>query len=181
MSTRTLNLDDRLYDYLLSVSLREAPLLRQLREETARHPDAIMQISPEQGQFMQLLIRLIGAKRCIEVGTFTGYSSLCVALALPADGYILACDVDADYTAIAERYWAEAGILEKIDLKLAPAKQTLEERLAAGEAESYDFAFIDADKENYSSYYASTETIIGIAGQNRHATTTSWPEGNLNA
>ena len=164
MSTRTLNLDDRLYDYLLSVSLREAPLLRQLREETARHPDAIMQISPEQGQFMQLLIRLIGAKRCIEVGTFTGYSSLCVALALPADGYILACDVDADFTAIAERYWAEAGVLEKIDLKLAPAKQTLGERLAAGEAQSYDFAFIDADKENYGSYYESCLKLIRPGG-----------------
>ncbi|MDX1402017.1 MAG: class I SAM-dependent methyltransferase, partial [Kiloniellales bacterium] len=164
MSNRTLNLDNRLYDYLLSVSLREAPVLRRLREETAMHPDALMQISPEQGQFMQLLVRLMGAKRCIEVGTFTGYSSLAVALALPDDGRILALDVSDEFTGIARRYWKDAGIDHKIELILAPATETLSSRLKQGEMGQYDFAFIDADKENYAAYYENCLQLVRPGG-----------------
>ena len=153
MSNRSITLTDELYDYLLSVSLREPPLLRRLREETAADPAARMQISPEQGQFMALLLKLIGARRCVEVGVFTGYSSLCTALALPDDGRIVACDVSEKWTAVARRYWREAGVERKIDLRLAPATQTLDALLAAGEVGSYDFAFVDADKENYAGYY----------------------------
>ncbi len=153
MSNKTLGLSDALQAYLTRVSLREPPLLGRLREETARDPMARMQIAPEQGQFMQLLLKLIGARRCIEVGVFTGYSSLCTALALPDDGHILACDVDENWTAMARRYWAEAGVAHKIELKLAPALDTLEAELTAGGADTYDFAFIDADKHNYLNYY----------------------------
>ncbi len=153
MASRTIGLDDALYDYLLANSLREPEILSRLRAETAELPGAAMQIAPDQGQFMALLIELTGARRCLEVGTFTGYSSLAVALALPADGRILACDVDEKVTALARRYWAEAGVAEKIDLRLGPARETLRGLLAGGEAGSYDFAFIDADKENYDSYY----------------------------
>jgi caffeoyl-CoA O-methyltransferase len=152
MSRRTLNLDDTLYDYLLSVSLREHPQLTKLREATRTHPRAAMQISPEQGQLMGLLVRLIGARRTIEIGVFTGYSALAVALALPPDGRILACDVSDEYTAIGRPYWAEAGVLPKIDLVIAPALATLDAKLAAGEAGTYDFAFIDADKSSYGAY-----------------------------
>jgi caffeoyl-CoA O-methyltransferase len=153
MSNRSITLTDSLYEYLLSVSLREPPVLERLRRETASDPSAIMQISPEQGQFMALLARLIGARRCLEVGVFTGYSSLVTALALPDDGRIVACDVSEKWTSIARRYWREAGVEHKIDLRLAPALQTLDGLLAAGEAGRYDFAFIDADKENYGRYY----------------------------
>jgi predicted O-methyltransferase YrrM len=153
MSNRSITLTDELYDYLLAVSLREPPLLRRLREETAADPAARMQISPEQGQFMALLLKLIGARRCVEVGVFTGYSSLCTALALPDDGHIVACDVSEKWTSIARRYWREAGVERKVDLRLAPALQTLDALLAAGEAGRFDFAFVDADKENYAGYY----------------------------
>jgi predicted O-methyltransferase YrrM len=153
MSRRTLQLDDSLYDYVLAHSLREHPTQIELREITRTWPQANMQISPEQGQFMALLVRLIGAKRAIEVGVFTGYSALTTALALPADGYLLACDItDADVR-IGQPYWQAAGVAEKIDLVIAPAQQTLQARLAAGEAETYDFAFIDADKAAYDDYY----------------------------
>ena len=153
MSNRSITLTDSLYDYLLSVSLREVPVLERLRQETAADPRAIMQISPEQGQFMALIARLIGARRCLEVGVFTGYSSLVTALALPEDGRIVACDVSEEWTSVARRYWREAGVAHKIDLRLAPALQTLDGLLAAGEAGRYDLAFIDADKENYGRYY----------------------------
>ncbi len=153
MASRTIGLDDALYDYLLANSLREPEILSRLRAETAELPGAAMQIAPDQGQFMALLIELTGARRCLEVGTFTGYSSLAVALALPADGRILACDVDEEVTSLARRYWAEAGVAEKIDLRLGPARETLRSLLADGEAGRYDFAFIDADKENYDGYY----------------------------
>src|SRR5579863_1379897 len=153
MSNRTISMTDGLYDYLLGASLREPDLLKQLRAETASHPRAGMQISPEQGQFMQLLVHILGARRCLEVGVFTGYSSLLVALALPADGRILACDVSEEFTAVARRYWKAAGVDGKIELKLAPALATLDARLKADEAGSYDFAFIDADKSNYIHYY----------------------------
>ncbi|MGS1127460.1 class I SAM-dependent methyltransferase [Rhodanobacter sp. UC4437_H4] len=153
MSRRSLNLDDTLYRYLLDHSLREHPQQAALREATQAHARARMQISPEQGQFMALLVKLTGARRCIEVGVFTGYSALSVALALPAGGYLLACDVSAEYTAIGQPYWARAGVAAKIDLRLAPARDTLDERLAAGEGATYDFAFVDADKTGYDDYY----------------------------
>jgi caffeoyl-CoA O-methyltransferase len=155
---------DGLYGYLLETSLREAPLLQRLREETAAHPQARMQISPEQGQFMQLLAKLIGARRCIEVGVFTGYSSLAVALALPADGRILACDVSEEFTSVARRYWKEAGVAGKIELVLAPATETLDARLKAGEGGSYDLAFIDADKANYAQYYERILKLLRPGG-----------------
>ena len=164
MSTRTLPLDDALYDYLIAASLREPPLLERLRAETSGMTDALMQISPEQGQFMALLIKLIGARRCLEVGTFTGYSSLAVALALPDDGRILACDIDEDFTAVARRYWHEAGVAEKIDLRLAPALETLQAEIEAGAAGTYDFAFIDADKENYAGYFEACLTLLRRGG-----------------
>jgi caffeoyl-CoA O-methyltransferase len=164
MSTRTLPLDDALYDYLLATSLREPPLLERLRAETSGMTHALMQISPEQGQFMALLIKLIGARRCLEVGTFTGYSSLAVALALPDDGRILACDIDEDFTAVARRYWHEAGVAEKIDLRLAPALETLQAEIEAGAAGTYDFAFIDADKENYAGYFEACLTLLRRGG-----------------
>ena len=164
MSTRTLPLDDALYDYLLAASLREPPVLERLRAETSGMTHALMQISPEQGQFMALLIKLIGARRCLEVGTFTGYSSLAVALALPDDGRILACDIDEDFTAVARRYWHEAGVAEKIDLRLAPALETLQAEIEAGAAGTYDFAFIDADKENYAGYFEACLTLLRRGG-----------------
>ncbi|OUL36688.1 SAM-dependent methyltransferase [Nostoc sp. T09] len=164
MSKRTIGLDEQLYSYLLSVSLRESEILQKLRQETATHPQGTMQISPEQGQFMRLLIQLIGAKKTLEVGVFTGYSSLSVALALPADGKIIACDVSEEFTAIARRYWQQAGVADKIDLRLAPALETLDELLAKGQAETFDFAFIDADKENYDGYYERSLQLIRPGG-----------------
>ncbi len=164
MSKQTLGLDNQLYDYLLSVSLREPDILRQLREETANYPTARMQITPEQGQFMALLVQLLGATKTLEVGVFTGYSSLCVALALPPNGKIVACDVSEEYTAIARRYWEAAGVADKIDLRLAPALETLDELLAAGQAETFDFAFIDADKGNYERYYERSLQLIRPGG-----------------
>lgn len=164
MSNRTIVMNDALYEYLLGASLRDLPVLKRLREETAKHPRARMQISPEQGQFMQLIARLMGARRCIEVGVFTGYSSLAVALALPADGHILACDVSEEFTAVARRYWKEAGVESKIELRLAPALETLDGRLKAGEAGSYDLAFIDADKSNYSGYYERILKLLRPGG-----------------
>lgn len=153
MPNRTLNLDDSLYAYVLAHSLREHPAQAALREATKSHPHAGMQIGPEQGQFMALLVRLIGARRTIEIGVFTGYSALSVALALPGDGYVLACDVSDEYTRIGRPYWQQAGVAHKIDLRLAPARDTLDARLANGEACTFDFAFIDADKTSYDDYY----------------------------
>jgi caffeoyl-CoA O-methyltransferase len=164
VSNRTLPLDDRLYDYLLRHSLREHAALAALRAETAGHPRVNMQIAPEQGQFMQLLVKSIGARRAIEVGVFTGYSSLAVALALPEDGHLLACDVSEEYTAIARRHWQAAGVAAKIELVLAPALGTLDARLAAGEAGRYDFGFIDADKQNYGAYYERLLRLVRPGG-----------------
>ena len=164
MSKQTLGLEQNLYDYLLSVSLREPTILTQLRQETAQMPRSIMQISPEQGQFMALLIKLIGAKKTLEVGVFTGYSSLVVALALPADGKIVACDVSEEYTSVARRYWQDAGVADKIDLHIAPALETLDKLLTAGEAGTFDFAFIDADKSNYDNYYEQCLELIRPGG-----------------
>ena len=164
MSMRTLNLDDTLYDYLLAHSLREHPAQTALREATAAHPDAEMQIGPEQGQFMALLVRLLRARRTIEIGVFTGYSALCVALALPDDGYVLACDVSDEYTRIGRPFWQQAGVAHKIELRLAPARQTLDARLAAGEAGTFDFAFIDADKPAYDDYYERCLQLLRRGG-----------------
>jgi predicted O-methyltransferase YrrM len=164
MSNRTITMSDRLYDYLLKVSMREPRVLKQLREETAKHPRHGMQISPEQGQFMRLLVRLMGAVRCIEVGVFTGYSSLSVALALPDGGRIVACDVSEEYTAVAKRYWKQAGVDKKIELRLGPALETLDAMLKRGEAGRYDFAFIDADKRNYLHYYERVIRLLRPGG-----------------
>lgn len=152
MSTRTLNLDARLYAYLQSVSVREPAVLARLRAETATLPMARMQISPEQGQFMALLLRLIGAQRCLEVGTFTGYSALACALALPPDGRLIALDISEEWTAIGRRYWREAGVAERIELHLGPASDSLRQLLADGAAGSFDFMFVDADKSGYAEY-----------------------------
>ena len=153
MSRQTLALTPELYQYILDVSLRENPALKALRQYTLSLEEANMQISPEQGQFMQMLVRLLGAKNCIEVGVFTGYSSLAVALALPDDGKIIACDISKAWTAIGKQYWQKAGVSHKIDLCLAPAAQTLQNLLAQGLAGTFDFAFIDADKTGYNAYY----------------------------
>ncbi len=164
MSTRTIGLDDRLYDYLLSVSLRDSELLARLRAETARDAMARMQVSPEQGQFMALLVELIGARTTLELGVFTGYSSLCVALTLPDDGRIVACDVSERWTDVGRRYWKEAGVEHKIDLRIAPALETLDSLIAEGRAGSFDFAFIDADKGNYTEYYERCLTLVRPGG-----------------
>ncbi len=164
MSNQTFTLSQGLYDYLLSVSLRDDELLRDLRAETAADPMARMQIAPEQGQLMALLVHVGAYKRCIEVGVFTGYSSLCVARALPEDGYLLACDVRKDWTEVAQRYWQLGGVENKIDLRLAPALETLQEALQQGQAGSYDFAFIDADKRGYIDYYEACLQLVRPGG-----------------
>ena len=153
MSRKTIEINDDLHDYLLRVSLRETAIMRRLREATAALPEANMQLAPEQAQLLGLLVELTGARRCLEIGTFTGYSTLAVAAALPADGTIVACDVSDKWTQIARGYWQEAGVLEKIDLRLAPAVDTLQALVAGGETGTFDFALIDADKENYGRYY----------------------------
>jgi caffeoyl-CoA O-methyltransferase len=154
MSNRTIQVDDRLYDYLVSVSVREPELLKQLRQETLQMGGiARMQISPEQGQFMALLVELTGARRMLEVGTFTGYSALACAMALPPDGEIIACDVSKEWTAIAQRYWQEGGVSDKIHLRLGPAAETLKHLLQDGEGNTFDMMFIDADKAGYDTYY----------------------------
>ena len=164
MTNKSLQMTDPLYEYVLSVSLREAPVLERLREETRSHPRATMQISPEQGQFMSLLVQLMGARRTLEVGVFTGYSSLATALALPPEGRIVACDVSEEWTAIARRYWNEAGVAPKIDLRLAPALETLDGLLSDGQARRFDFAFIDADKGNYDGYYERVLELLRPGG-----------------
>lgn len=164
MSKKTLDLSNQLYDYLLSVSVREPEILRQLRQETARHSLAMMQIAPEQGQFMALLVQLLGATKTLEIGAFTGYSSLIVALALPPHGQIVACDLSEEYTRVARRYWQLAGVADKIELRLAPALDTLDQLLVDGQAETFDFAFIDADKVNYEGYYERSLQLVRPGG-----------------
>ena len=164
MANRTLNLDDALYDYVVSHSVREHPAQTALREATKAHPHSGMQIGPDQGQFMALLVRLIGAWRTIEIGVFTGYSALTVALALPDDGYVLACDVSEEYTRIGRPYWEAAGVAHRIDLQIGPARSTLDARLAAGEAGRFDFAFIDADKTGYDDYYERCLLLLREGG-----------------
>ena len=165
MSNQFLALSELLYAYILNNSLREPEVLRRLREETeATNPLAIMSISPVQGQFMMLLLKLIGAKKTLEVGVFTGYSSLCTALTIPADGHIYACDVSEEWTSVARRYWAEAGVADKVTLKLAPGTETLDALLADGHAGTFDFAFIDADKPNYDAYYERALKLVRKGG-----------------
>jgi predicted O-methyltransferase YrrM len=164
MSNRTIVMTDEIYDYLLEVSLREPRVLRELRDATASHPMVVMQISPEQGQFMAMLARLCGARRCIEVGVFTGYSSLAVAMALPDDGEIVACDISDEYTKIALEFWERAGVKNKISLRLAPAVETLDKLITDGGAGQYDFAFIDADKVNYHAYYERLLQLVRPGG-----------------
>lgn len=163
-SGRSLGLSDDLYHYLLATSVREPDVLRRLREETALQDEGDMQIGPEQGQFMALLLKLIGARRVLELGTFTGYSALWMALALPADGRIIACDVSDEWTSIGRRYWQAAGVAQKIDLRIAPAAATLAALLAEGQAGSFDFAFIDADKDGYDGYYEQCLQLVRSGG-----------------
>jgi predicted O-methyltransferase YrrM len=164
MSNRTINLDDRLYTYLQSVAVREPEILAKLRAATNQHPQAVMQIAPDQGQFMGLLVQLLGVKKAIEVGTFTGYSSLVMALAMPADGRLITCDMNPQDTAIAQRYWAAAGVSNKIDLRLGKAINTLENLLAQGAANTFDLAFIDADKSSYLQYYEACLELLRPGG-----------------
>jgi predicted O-methyltransferase YrrM len=163
MARRSLELDDRLYDYLVQFGTRESDLLKDLRAETAKLPGAGMQIGPEQGAFMAVLVELIGAKRALEIGTFTGYSSLCIAGALPADGKLICCDVSEEYTAVARNYWRRAGLESKIELRLGPAVATLDALIAA-DVEAFDFAFIDADKSNYGNYYDRALRLVRPGG-----------------
>ena len=164
MTNRSLNLDDALYQYLLDVSLRESPLLKRLREETAQLPTARWQIAPEQGQFMALLVQISGARKILEIGTFTGYSALCMAQAMPADGRLICCDLPGEYNAIAERYWHDAGVAERIDLRLAPALETLSALERGGQSESFDLIFIDADKANYRVYLEHALVLVRQGG-----------------
>jgi len=156
--------DERTYQYLLSVSVREPEVARRLRDETQQLENAQMQIGPDQGQFMQLLIQLLGARKTLEVGVFTGYSALWVALGLPDDGRIIACDINEKYTTIARRYWKEAGVDQKIDLRIGPALGTLDELLKANQGGTFDFAFIDADKTNYQNYYERVLQLLRAGG-----------------
>ena len=164
MTNRTLTLDEPLYQYLLDVSLRESALLRQLREETAQLPVARWQIAPEQGQFMALLVKLTGAKRLLEIGTFTGYSSLCLAGAMPEDGRLLCCDLSSEYTAIARRYWQQAGLEARIELRLGPALDTMATLARSAQGESFDLIFIDADKANYPAYLEHALVLLRTGG-----------------
>ena len=164
MASKTNFVDAKVMAYIGAHSLREAPLLAELRAETAKLPEALMQVPPEEGQFLALLVQAIGAKRCLEIGTFTGYSALTVALALPADGRLVCCDVSEAWTGMARRYWSRAGVESKIDLRIAPAIETLESLIAGGEAGQYDFVFIDADKPNYAAYYERALKIVRTGG-----------------
>ena len=164
MSNRTIAITESIYQYLCDHSLREDPILKDLRDHTYDMEERAMQIAPEQGQFMKMLVKLIGAKNTIEVGVFTGYSSLAIALALPEDGRIVACDVNPQYTNVAEKFWVSAGVREKIDLRIGPAKDTLLELINAGLTGTFDFAFIDADKINYDHYYELCLQLIRPGG-----------------
>jgi predicted O-methyltransferase YrrM len=164
MTRRTLQLDDTLVDYLQAHSLREHPAQVALRHATLEVPHHEMQIAPEQGQFLALLVRLLGARRTIEVGVYTGYSALAVALALPEDGRVLACDISDEYTRVGRPFWQQAGVAHKIDLRLQPALATLDAELALGAQGRYDFAFIDADKTGYDAYYERCLALLRPGG-----------------
>lgn len=164
MSNQSIELTNNLYQYLLDNSLREPEILAKLRHQTAQHPLVNMQISPEQGQLMGLLAKLIGAKKCLEIGVFTGYSALVVALNIPEDGRVIACDVSVEFTTIAKQYWQAAGVSHKIDLQIAPALETLDRLIKNGESGTFDFAFIDADKNNYAAYYDRCLQLVRSGG-----------------
>jgi predicted O-methyltransferase YrrM len=164
MPSEDLTIGDELWDYMRRVTLREPELLRRLRQETATDPNSRFQITAEQGQFMALLMHLMGARRTIEIGVYTGYSALSVALALPDDGRIVACDKNAEWTSVARRYWREAGVEHKIDLRLGPALATLDRLIADGQEGRFDFVFIDADKTNYANYYERALVLLRPGG-----------------
>src|SRR5205809_2796684 len=164
MSSRSIGLSDELHDYVVRVGLREPRVLTRLRERTAELPQSEMQISPEQGAVMAILVRLMGARRCLEIGTFTGYSSTAVALALPPDGRLVCCDVSREWTDIARETWTDAGIADRIELRLGPAMDTLDGMLADGAAGTFDYAFIDADKPNYDGYVERALRLVRSGG-----------------
>jgi caffeoyl-CoA O-methyltransferase len=164
MANKTIGLSDELAAYVLEVGTREPGVLARLREETAALPEHGMQIAPEQGAFLALLVELTGTRRCLEIGTFTGYSSTAVAMALPADGRIVCCDISEAWTSMARRYWDEAGVAGKIDLRIAPATETLDGLLADGAESTYDFAFVDADKSGYDGYYERLLRLVRPGG-----------------
>jgi len=164
MSRSTITVDDRLGHYLEDIIRPETPVQRGLREETSKLPQAMMQVGANQGAFMGFLVATIGARRALEVGTFTGYSALTVAAALPPDGKLVCCDVSEEWTAIGRRAWSEAGLADKIELKIGPAADTLDRMIASGAAGSFDFAFIDADKENYDRYYEQCLVLVRKGG-----------------
>jgi caffeoyl-CoA O-methyltransferase len=164
MSRESISLSEPLQAYIRSVGMREDPDLAALRDATANHPWAGMQISPEQGQLMALLVRLLGARKTLEVGVFTGYSAMVVAKALGPKGKVVALDVSEEFTAIARRHWAKAGVADRIDLRLQPATDSLKALVAAGESNTFDFAFIDADKANYDAYYEYTLKLVRRGG-----------------
>lgn len=164
MSLRTIALTDALYDYLVTATLREPPLFQQLRAETAQLEQRNMQIAPEQGQFMGLLVELLGVRRAIEIGTFTGYSALWTAQALPPDGRLICCDISTAWTDIAQRFWQQAGLTDRIDLRIAPALETCDQLIAAGQSGGFDFMFVDADKEGYDAYYERALQLLRAGG-----------------
>jgi O-methyltransferase len=164
MSNRTIGLDDRLHRYLLNASLREHPLLTELRDRTAAMPEANYQIAPEQGQFMAFVAQCIGARRYLEIGTFTGYSALAIALAMPEDGEVTACDLSREWTDVARTFWQRAGVENRIRLELGPARDTLANLRAGGKDGSFDLAFIDADKTGYGEYYEQCLALLRPGG-----------------
>ncbi len=164
MTSRTLGMTDNIHQYVLRWGVREPEVLARLRQETASHPHASMQISPEQGAVLALLVELTDARHCLEIGTFTGYSSLAVALAMPSDGRIMCCDVSDEYTSVARRYWAEAGVTDRVDLRVGPALETLDALLADGAAGTFDLAFIDADKTGYLDYWERCVELVRSGG-----------------
>ena len=164
MSSSTIGLSNELRKYMLDVSFRDDEILRQLREETLTLKEAQMQISPEQGAFLSILTKILNAKKTLDIGVFTGYSSLVVARELPDDGLVVACDTSTEWTSIAKKYWKLAGVDNKVDLHLAPAKETLEKLIEDGQASTYDFSFIDADKINYQSYYENSLVLVKPGG-----------------
>lgn len=164
MANQTIVMNDALYDYMLSVSLREHEVLRDLRERTAKMSTGGMQIAPEQGQFMAMLVQILGAKKTLDVGVFTGYSSTVVAMALPDDGHVVGLDTNKEWTKMAQQAWKAASVAHKINLKLGYAVDSLKELLEQGEEDSFDFAFIDADKQSYDAYYELCLKLLRVGG-----------------
>ncbi len=164
MDKQFINVDKNLYEYVLAVSLKESEPLRRLRDETAEGPMAVLQITPDQGQLLALLVRAVAARRVLEVGTYTGYSAMCMAEALPEDGQLVTCDISVEWTDVGRRYWQEAGLDDKIELRIGPAVETLEALLADGQEQNFDLAFIDADKVNYCNYYELALRLVRPGG-----------------